>query len=502
MKQMIRDYASKARLAVIAAAMIGVGAQFAFQNVKATDQKAPPVTVHVDNTPVNREGKLTTSFAPVVKKVSPSVVRINITGKKAASPEMSEFNDPLLRRFFGEQFGNGRGRRAPMPRPHGVGSGVIVTQDGYILTNNHVVENADKVEVKMDDGREFTAKVVGTDPKSDLAVVKVEATGLPYASLADSDKIEVGDMVLAIGNPMGVGQTVTSGIISATGRATLGLDYEDFIQTDAAINPGNSGGGLVDAEGRLIGINTAILSRSGGNQGIGFAVPVNLAKNVMEQLIQNGRVVRGFMGVYMQDVTPALAKQFDLKDARGALVSEVNAGSPAEKAGIKNGDIITEFNGKPIQDSRRLKLAVGATAPGTKTPIKVLRDGKSKSFELVLKELPNDQIAKNEKANPADDTDALQGVAVTDISPSLRQQFELPRDLKGAVVTDIDEDSAAYEAGLRPGDVIVELDRKPVGDAEDAVELSKNIKDKSSILLRVWSKGGIRFLVVDESKVG
>ncbi len=503
MKEAIRNYAHKTRLAIIAAAMVGVGVQFAFLPAHAAkDEK--PAAVHVDSTPINREGKYTTSLAPVVKKVSPSVVRVNITGKKveAEVAGASPFEDPLLRRFFGDQFRGGpQKRHGGGMREHGVGSGVVVTQDGYILTNNHVVENADRVEIALDDGRTFDAKVVGTDPKSDMAVVKVEATGLPYISLADSDKIEVGDTVLAVGNPFGVGQTVTSGIVSATGRATMGLDYEDFIQTDAAINPGNSGGALVDTEGRLIGINTAIMSRSGGSQGIGFAVPVNLAKNVMDQLIDHGHVVRGFLGVNIQDVTPALAKQFELKDAKGALVAEVTPKSPAEKAGLKNGDIVTEFNGKKVQDSRHLKLAVGLIAPGTETPLKVIRDGKEKSFSVTLKELPGEQLAKKD-AKPADDTDALQGVAVADTDTNVRQQFELPRTVKGAVVTDVEEDSAAYQAGLRPGDVIQEIDRKPVANAEDAVELSKHIKNKASILLRVWSKGASRFLVVDESKVG
>jgi serine protease Do len=511
MKRAIREYAHKTRLAIVLAAVLGAGAQFAFQNVHAKDEKGykPAIQLHVDQAPVNREAKTTTSFAPVVKKVSPSVVRVDITGKaKEAEMEMgggSPLDNPMLRRFFGDQLpqqGRRGGRMQRMPREHGLGSGVIVTQDGYILTNNHVVENAEKVRVTLDDGREFDAKVVGADPKTDVAVVKVEATGLPYIQLADSDKIEVGDVTLAIGNPFGVGQTVTSGIISATGRAMgMGLDYEDFIQTDAAINPGNSGGALIDAEGRLIGINTAIISRTGGNNGIGFAVPVNLAKNVMEQLIDNGRVVRGFLGVNIQTMSPALAKQFDLKDTKGALVSEVTPNSPAEKAGLKSGDVILEFNGKPVQDSRHLKLAVGSTSPGTKAPLKVLRDGSTKNLTVTLKELPGDQLARKD-GKAANDTDALDGVTVGDLDSNVRQQFDLPRDVKGAVVTDVDPDSASYAAGLRPGDVILEIDRKAVNNAEEAVKLSENIKDKASILLRVWSKGGSHYLVVDESKVG
>jgi serine protease Do len=513
MKRAIREYAHKTRLAIVLAAVLGAGAQFAFQNVRATDEKAPKAVphLHVDQAPMNREAKTTTSFAAVVKKVSPSVVRVDITGKAKDAPmEMAEgspFDNPMFRRFFGDQLppqqqGRRGGRMQHAPREHGLGSGVVVTQDGYILTNNHVVENAEKVHVTLDDGREFDAKVVGADPKSDIAVVKVEATGLPYIQLADSDKIEVGDVTLAIGNPFGVGQTVTSGIVSATGRAMgMGLDYEDFIQTDAAINPGNSGGALIDAEGRLIGINTAIISRTGGNNGIGFAVPVNLAKNVMEQLIDNGRVVRGFLGVNIQTIDPKLAKQFDLKDTKGALVSEVTPNSPAAKAGLKSGDVILEFNGKPVQDSRHLKLAVGATSPGTKAPVKVLREGGTKNLTVTLKELPGDQLARKD-SKAADDTDALDGVTVGDIESSVRQQFDIPRDLKGAVVTDVDPDCASYAAGLRPGDVVLEIDRKAVSNAEEAVKLSENVKNKSSILLRVWSKGGSHYLVVDESKVG
>jgi serine protease Do len=504
MKRTIGNYLHKARLALIAAALLGVSAEFAFQNVRATDKKQAEVHVHVDSTPVNRDAKSGNSFAPVVKKVSPSVVRINITGKVRADVQTeSPMDDPMLRRFFGDQFGGPGMRQKLRPqREHGLGSGVIVSHDGYILTNNHVVENADKVQVVLEDGREFDAKVVGTDPKSDVAVVKVEANDLPYVAFADSDSIEVGDTVLAIGNPFGVGTTVTSGIVSATGRATLGLDYEDFIQTDAAINPGNSGGALIDAQGRLVGINTAILSRSGGNNGIGFAIPSNLARNVMDQIVTTGHVTRGFLGVNIQTVTPSIAKKFDLKDAKGALVADVTPKSPADKAGIQSGDIILEYNGKPVLDSRHLKLAVGATAPGTEVPVKVSRDGKIKELKVALKELPgDDKLAKNDHSATGDD-DALNGVGVADLNSNYRKQFDIPSHVKGAIVTEVDQDSASYQAGLREGDVVLEIDRKPVANAEDAVEMSKHIKNKSSILLKVWSKGGTRFLVVDESQVG
>jgi serine protease Do len=459
----------------------------------------------VNETPVKREGNVTTSFAPVVKKVAPSVVKVFTSSKVKTLPiEDSPFsNDPFFRRFFGDGLDRDRSSRGfRAPRQHGLGSGVIVTADGYILTNNHVVDSADEVKVAVADGQEYTAKVIGKDPKTDIAVLKIDAKNLSYAELADSDKIEVGDLVLAVGNPFGIGQTVTMGIVSATGRGFINNDmYEDFIQTDAAINPGNSGGALVDADGRLIGINTAILSRTGGNQGIGFAVPVNLARSVLENIVEHGRVVRGFLGVGIQDVTPQLAKTFDLERADGALVAEVTPGSPADKAGLQSGDVIVEFNGKTIDSSRHLKLQVGAMAPGTKVTIKLLREGKEKDFTVTLKEVPQDAAIARNDGSESEADDSLDGVTVGDLDPAMARQFNLPRSLQGAVVMDVEQDSAAFEAGLRAGDVIQEINRRPVRNAEDAVELTKNTKDKS-VLLRVWSRGGSRYIVVDESKVG
>lgn len=493
--------------ALVAALAIGGGALAWSQLAHAKDSapKATPVKLAVSEKPVTREPGVTT-FAPMVKKVTPSVVKVFVTAKvKNVSQGMPDMfgDNPWLRRFFGEGFDTEQfGRGMAQPKQHGLGSGVVVTEDGYLLTNNHVVENADEVKVALNDGREFTAKVVGKDPKSDIAVLKINAKDLPAIEIADSDKIEVGDVVLAVGNPFGVGQTVTTGIISATGRGNLGLDYEDMIQTDAAINPGNSGGALVDADGRLIGINTAIISRSGGNQGIGFAVPANLARSVMESLIKDGRVVRGFLGVNIQDVTPTLAKEFGLDDAQGALVAGVTPKSPAEKAGLKSGDVIVEYDGKSIRDSRHLKLQVAQTRPGATVPVKLMRDGKEKTLELSVKELPGSEVAsKSNDANSDEATDALNGVAVSDIDPAARQQFKLTEDVKGAIVTDVKRDSAAYEAGLRPGDVILEINRKPVKSAEDAVKLTENAKDRRT-LVRVWSKGGSRYMVVDETKAG
>jgi serine protease Do len=483
--------------ALVAASCLAVTA-----NDKSADSKVAPnptaVKLTVDERPVTRDGSFGTSFAPIVRKVSPSVVKVFTTislKSKATNPE-----DPRLHRFFGEV---PDGTLPPsihnLPRQHGVGSGVIVTADGYILTNDHVVDGADEVKVALQDGREFTAKVIGTDPKTDVAVLKVDATNLPFIEIADSDKIEVGDIVLAIGNPFGIGQTVTSGIVSATDRANMGLDYEDFIQTDAAINPGNSGEALVDAEGRLIGINTAIISRSGGNQGIGFAVPTNLARDVMESLIKYGKVQRGYLGIVIQDVTPALAKEFKLKASHGALVGDVTPKGPADKAGFASGDVVIEFNGKPVLDSRHLKLEVGRTLPGSTVTVQVQRDGATKELKVTLQELPGTENAA--KTNGPDDTGTLNGVGVADLDRQTRRELDVPDKVGGALVTGVEEDSAARDAGLQSGDVIEEINRQPVKNADNAVRLTEKSKDKTT-LLKVWSKGNSHYIVVDETKAG
>jgi serine protease Do len=500
MKRIFRHISSRlGAIALGGAVVLGCSALAFTQKPKTEPFNAPAL----DERPVERDAAGHASFAPVVKKVAPGVVkvftttRMHNTAYNGAPPEMDDF----LRHFFGDQFqGRVPRRNSAAPRQMGIGSGVIVTKDGYILTNNHVVDGADEVKVAMQDGREFTAKVIGRDPKSDVAVIKVDAKDLPAIQMADSDKVEVGDVVLAVGNPFGIGQTVTTGIVSATGRAgAIGLDYEDFIQTDAAINPGNSGGALVDADGRLIGINTAILSRSGGNQGIGFAIPANLARDVMGSLIKDGRVTRGYLGVMIQDINPALAKEFKLKETKGALVGDVTADSPAQKAGIKSGDVILEFNGKTVTDSRHLKLEVARTAPGQSVPLKVLHNGVAKTLEVTVNELPGaERVAKNDDSK-AEDTGTLNGVTVGDLDRGARQQFEIPNHIKGAVVSEVDPNCAAAEAGLQPGDVIQEINRKPVKSAEEAVAMTEHGADKTT-LLRVWRNGGSRFVVVDESK--
>ncbi len=453
MKPIFSKPAHRARAAFVAGALIVTLSCLATSRfVRASESpKYTPVTLTVNDSPTAHAGINTTSFAPMVKQVAQSVVKVTVSSKSRAT-EMQETpfgGDEFFRRFFGNQFGNqpqGHGGTSHMPKEQGLGSGVIVNKDGYILTNNHVVDGADTIKVTLNDGREFTAKVVGRDPRTDIAVVKIDAKNLPFMTIADSDKIEVGDLCLAIGNPYGIGQTVTMGIISAKGRANVdaGADYEDFLQTDAAINPGNSGGALVDADGRLIGINTAILSRSGGYQGIGFAVPINMAKNVMESLIANGKVIRGFLGVSIQDVTPELAQEFNLPNNQGALVGDVTAHSPAEKAGVKSGDVIVAFNGKPVADSRHLKLSVGETAPGSKVSLKLFRDGHEQTVDLAVKELPGSEELASANTTGDNSSDTLNGVTVGDIDAQAKAQLNLPPNLKGAVVTGVDQDSKAF----------------------------------------------------------
>jgi len=483
-------------------AVVVAGSALAFTQKAANDSRGTPVKVEVDERPVAREGGGRTSFAPVVKKVSPGVVKVYT---KTKAHEMSYHGpsemDDFFRHFFGQPFGE-QAPRHPYgnPRQEGVGSGVVVTKDGYILTNNHVVDGADEVKVALQDGREFTAKVIGRDPKTDVAVIKISANDLPAVAMADSDKVEVGDIVLAVGNPFGIGQTVTTGIVSAKGRdGTVGLDYEDFIQTDAAINPGNSGGALVDVEGRLIGINTAILSRSGGNQGIGFAIPVNLARSVMDSLVSDGHVTRGYLGVTIKDMTPALAKGFKVKEATGALVEDVTADSPAEKAGLKSGDVVLEFDGKPVKDARHLKLEVAQARPGESVPVKFLRDGKTETVHVKLKAAPGTEALAKAEGSESGDNGTLNGVTVADLDRTARQQLNTPESLKGAVITEVQPDSAAAEAGLRPGDVIQEINRQPVKNAGEAVKLTEHPESKTT-LLRIWRQGGSHYLVVDESQ--
>ena len=465
-----------------------------------TDKSQVPIVI--DPNPLAEKTKALTSIAPMIKRAAPGVVNVFSTKIVRESNEVQRmpfFNDPFFRHFFGDQFESKPQWQPRSRKEQSLGSGVIVSSDGYILTNTHVVTGADEVKIALADNKtEYKAEIIGTDPKTDIAILKVEGSDFPAITLADSDIIEVGDFVVAIGNPFGVGQTVTRGIISAVGRGNIGItDYEDFIQTDASINPGNSGGALVDAEGRLIGINTAIISRSGGNQGIGFAVPINLAKSVMERILNHGRVVRGFLGVRIQDVTPELSGAFKLPEQNGAIVGEVTPGSAAEKAGIRIGDVIVEFDGKNVRDVRHLRLMVARTAPNSEVLIKLIRDAKPIELTAILQELPGNEMAggtQNSKGHSEDEL--LIGIIVGDLDPAIRQQSGIPTEINGALVIEIKPGTPAYDAGLRRGDVIIEIDRVPVNNANEAIKASRNVK-KDKVLLYVWSNGGARYIVVN-----
>ena len=372
------------RWAVLVVLIIGAGLVIPFTGklpVPSVGVAAAP-KITLDSSPLPRADHPIVSYAAVVKKISPSVVNIYTSKTLHIEPAVREY----LRELYGfDQVPKDR-------REQSLGSGVIVSQDGYILTNNHVVQGADEIKVAVgEEATIYDAKIVGTDPLTDIAVIKVQADNLPSAVFGDSSKIEVGDVTIAIGDPFGVGQTVTQGIVSAKDRGGIGIaNYEDFIQTDASINPGNSGGALVDAEGRLVGLNTAILSRTGGNQGIGFAVPVNLARYVMERIVVDGKVTRGYLGVKIQPLTQDLAKQSNLTERKGALIAEVTPGSPGDHAGLKAGDIVKEFDGKPVTNSLRLQLMVAEKAPGSEVTLKVIRQGKEQTLTVKLGELPSE----------------------------------------------------------------------------------------------------------------
>jgi serine protease Do len=472
------------------------------------DQPLPKI--RQDSSPLPTDVKVRSSFAPVAREVGPSVVNV-YSRRTVQGRENPLFNDPFFRRFFGgrgdDELGSGGPGSAPRPRTmQGLGSGVIVSEDGYIVTNNHVVENASDIRVAMVGGEEYPARIVGTDPATDLAVLKVDRTGLPAITLSDSTLLEVGDTVLAIGNPFGIGQTVTVGIVSGLGRSGMGIvDYEDFIQTDASINPGNSGGALTDVIGRLIGVNTAILSRTGGNQGVGFAVPVNIVRNVMDQIVQNGRVTRGYMGIYIQPLTPDLARAFDMPDQRGALVASVSPRSPAAEAGLREGDVITRFNGKEVVDSRQFRLMVSQTPPETRTDLEFLRDGKPQSATVRLAELPAQQLADARGRGPGAAEGRggfLEGLQVAELDSQLRRQFNLANDAEGLVVTDVEPGSAAERAGLERGDIIEEVNRQPVRTMRDATSAIRNRGEGGSVLLRVRDDNRSRYVVVDTARTG
>jgi Do/DeqQ family serine protease len=434
-----------------------------------------------------------TSYADIVSRVSPAVVTIHSEGHVQAQ-QPSLFDDPRLRDLFGDRLP--QGQQQPRRRS-ALGSGVIVSADGYILTNYHVIDQAEHVKVELTDNRTFDAKLIGADKASDLAVLKINATALPVLPLGDSDHTRVGDVVLAVGNPLGVGQTVTSGIISAKGRATGLSDgsYEDFIQTDAAINQGNSGGALVNTDGELIGINSQILSPSGGSIGIGFAIPSNMARGVMEQLIKTGRVRRSKLGVGIQPLTSDIAASLGISRASGAIVTSVEAGSPAERAGIRRGDVITAFNGAPVTDTNSLRNQVARTEPGTAATVTIVRDNREQQVRVTVSELvTNEKAATSNDERPVTNGGKL-GISVEPLTPEMANKLNLANGSHGLLVTSVDPSGPAADAGLKRGDLIEEVDRKAVNGVSDLNTAIQNAGTRP-ILLFVNRQGQSAFFTI------
>lgn len=481
-------FASKPVL-LIAGLVLGASSlaiAYSAEKAVAKEETNPPVTLKLAD---SNEGPTTNSYAPVLKNVLPSVVNISSSKVVKARQEIGQM-DLFFQRFFGD--GEGPFQVPKDRREKSLGSGVIVSPDGYILTNNHVVDGATEVRVILSDKHEYDAKIIGTDPKTDIALLKIDATNLKPITLGDSSKVEVGDTALAIGNPFGVGQTVTRGIISATGRGNLGIeDYEDFLQTDAPINPGNSGGALINDRGELVGINTAILTHSQGSEGIGFAVPVNLARQVMDQISKNGKVVRAYMGILPQDMTPDMAKAFGEKDARGLVVGDVTPNSPAQRGGVERGDVLLEVNGKPVASANLLRMTISMMQPGTDVKLKVLRNGREHDINVKLAEMPTETAMAGPDSD--DSTNALEGVQVGNLSPEIAGQLGLPSATKGVVVTDVDPSSKAADSGLRKGDVIQEVNRQPVKNVSEFQGALK--KGGSNPLLLVNREGRTLFIV-------
>jgi serine protease Do len=489
--------AVRAGVAVAASAVLVVGAtwhSFAASAV-ATSGSTAQSAVAAQSTPAPTSRMLAggrDSYADVVKMVAPGVVTIQVEGRAQARPtQFGGDDEDLLRRFFGDQFGQpGQGPRGQrsMPRTfrqRGLGSGVVVTADGYILTNNHVVDSADDIRVEFTDGRSFKAKLVGADKPSDLALLKVESTNLPTVAVGNSDAVQVGDVVLAVGNPLGIGQTVTMGIISAKGRSTGAGDgsYEDFLQTDAPINHGNSGGALVNLKGELVGINSQIVSQSDGNIGIGFAIPANMARHVMDDLRKDGRVRRAQLGVTIQPVTSDLAESLGLKHVSGVIVSSVTADSAADRAGIKRGDVITSFNGQPVQDFNALRNRVADMPPGSNASVAIVRDGSEKTLNVKLDEAAMSRTARDRDSADGSDDKAALGISVAPLTPELAAQAKLPRNSHGVVVQDVNPDGRAADAGIQAGDIILEVNRQPVQSIEELRAAVRKSSDRPTLLL-------------------
>lgn len=436
------------------------------------------------------------SYADIVEAVAPTVVTVRSERRMRAPQQFPFMDDPMLREFFGDRLP--RRDQMPAPRQQGLGSGVVVSADGYILTNHHVIDGAEEISIELTDRRRFDATVIGSDPPSDLAVLKIEAAGLPALPLGNSDAVRVGDIVLAVGNPLGVGQTVTLGIISAKGRATGLSDgsFEDFLQTDAPINQGNSGGALVNTRGELVGINSQILSPSGGNIGIGFAIPAEMARNVMNQLIEHGRVTRGLLGVTVQPVTPELAESLELPAIRGALVNNVQADGPADRAGLERGDVIVAVDGQAVENGNDLRNTIAETRPGDEVRLTVVRDGREREITATVDELPTEGRVTAAHGDDAERPGRL-GLAVAPLTAADdASRLHLPAGTEGLLVAEVDPSGPAAQAGIRTGDVILEVNRRPVNSASGLRSAIQAGDGRPSLLL-VHRNGTTLYVTVE-----
>jgi serine protease Do len=445
----------------------------------ATTQASPQLP------PVVSSGPAQNSYADVVSRVTPAVVTIRSARRGRPAQQHPFMDDPMFREFFGDRLPRGQ---QPEGRERGLGSGVIVSPDGYILTNHHVIDGAEEITIEMSDRKTVNAKLIGSDPPSDLAVLKIEMTGLPVAPMGNSDQVRVGDVVLAIGNPLGIGQTVTSGIISAKGRSTGLSDgsFEDFLQTDAAINRGNSGGALINTNGELVGINSQILSPSGGNIGIGFAIPTNMARSVMDQLLKSGKVRRGQLGVVVQPVTSDLASSLGMQEARGVIVSSIQPGSGADKAGLRQGDVIVSLNDTPVNDPNTLRNKVASTQPGTQVTLNIVRDTREQKLQVTLGELAADAKRNEERTgsnNPVPEESGKLGITVNPVTPELARQLNLGNTAEGLVISSVDPNGPAADAGLQQGDVILSINQQKLRATADLTGAIQRAGDKPLLLL-------------------
>ena len=459
--------------------------------------QAGAATGEMDDAAILR--KTSKAFAAIAKKATPAVVSVKVE-KNIEAPAHGmrqfgygnmpeQFGDEFFQQFFGPHF---------TPRQFkqlGQGSGFLISKDGYILTNNHVVDDADKIRVRLHDGREFDAKRVGTDAKSEIAVIKIEAKDLPYLALGDSDALEIGEWVIAIGSPFGLRETLTVGVVSAKGRNNVSVaDYEDFIQTDAAINPGNSGGPLLSIDGSVVGINTAIFSQSGGYMGIGFAVTANMAKSISQQLISHGRVVRGYLGIMLQELTPELADSFGLKDRSGILVADVEDGSPASKAGVRQADVILKLDGRVPENMGKFRESISSMPPGTEVTLQVLRDGKHLDLKAKTGTLPGDEGASSSAAGDAGMLDKI-GIKVEELTQQLARQYGYA-GVDGVIVSEIEQGNAAESAGIEPGNLITSVNRKPVTSVEQFKAAMRAAKPEDGVLLTVKAGRFSRYVVL------